>query len=218
MTAHRIATSLAIAAIAAAALAGCGDDDDDTATPTSAALAPAVAPAESAYCRASLEWTVHEFTPVDETDPTQVRSYFDEYGAFVTESRSVAPPEIQADWTLNADGFAAKGVLHARLALAAARRKARTLDVFVTHLESRDAAIRTTQCEELARFIAAHRAAGGDVLVLGDFNIRGPDYRLSPPAPEHDGLLAALNRQAQGTPFRDVWLTHGRGPGPAFSR
>jgi hypothetical protein len=105
MTAHRIATTLALAAIAAAALAGCGDDDDDTASPTSAALAAAPA-AESAYCRASLDWTVHELTPVDDSDPAQIRSYFDEYGAFVTESRAVAPPEIQADWTLNANGFA----------------------------------------------------------------------------------------------------------------
>jgi endonuclease/exonuclease/phosphatase family metal-dependent hydrolase len=125
---------------------------------------------------------------------------------------------------LNADGFAAKGVLHARLELPVADQPGHTtdlhdagdtrhVDIFVTHLESRDAAIRASQCDELGRFIADHRVQGNDAILVGDFNVRGPDHGQSLSSPEYDALLAALNPRTALSPFQDVWLTHGAGPG-----
>jgi hypothetical protein len=108
-----LAASLAALALAAVACAGCGDDDGDTAAaaspssaaaPTSAAAADAAA-ADSAYCRISLAWTVHELTPFDPTDPDATHAYFDEYLAFADESHAAAPAEIEADWAVTADGF-----------------------------------------------------------------------------------------------------------------
>jgi len=113
MTPHRIAASLVIAALATVAAAGCGDDDDTAAsapapagTSAAASAAASTDAAESPYCQASLQWSVHELTPFDDSDPAQTQRYMDEYGAFVERSRSLAPTEIAADWTVNADGIA----------------------------------------------------------------------------------------------------------------
>jgi endonuclease/exonuclease/phosphatase family metal-dependent hydrolase len=119
-----------------------------------------------------------------------------------------------------ADGFAAKGVLHARLELTApvapgheTAHPPRHVDVFVTHLESRDPAIRAVQCQELGRFVARHRAPGADAVVLGDFNIRGPHDGQLPASSEYDSMLAALNGHGDHSAFQDLWPVHGHGPG-----
>jgi hypothetical protein len=109
MTPHRIAASLVIAALATVAAAGCGDDDDSAtsaAAPAGTSAAASAAAADSPYCRAALEWSVHELTPFDDADPAATERYMDEYGAFIVRSRSLAPTEIAADWTVNADGIA----------------------------------------------------------------------------------------------------------------
>jgi endonuclease/exonuclease/phosphatase family metal-dependent hydrolase len=93
------------------------------------------------------------------------------------------------------------------------RSKGILADVFVTHLESRDPAIRAVQCQELGRFVARHRAPGADAVVLGDFNIRGPHDGQLPASSEYDSMLAALNGHGDHSAFQDLWPVHGHGPG-----
>ena len=80
------------------------------------------------------------------------------------------------------DRLAAKGVLHARLARAAAD----PIDVFVTHLQAgaEHGAVRRRQLEELAAFIRRKvNGAAHPILVLGDFNVRGSRVDRQDPVP-----------------------------------
>ncbi len=111
-----------------------------------------------------------------------------------------------------ADGFAAKGVLHARIRLGDAPGE--SLDCFLTHLESRSAPARKSQLEELARFIAAHASTERPAVLLGDLNIAA-DY---PPCPAkgvsaspYQELLAAL--ASSGLAWIDVWPSLDSGAG-----
>jgi endonuclease/exonuclease/phosphatase family metal-dependent hydrolase len=114
---------------------------------------------------------------------------------------------------VGADALAAKGVLHARLALGPG--PADRLDVFTTHLQAHDdrTEIRRRQIEELAAFIRSRARVGGPVLVLGDFNLWGGDPERADPGSEYNRLLDALNRAVAPRRFVDLWLaTHPRDP------
>ncbi len=88
-----------------------------------------------------------------------------------------------------ADGFAAKGALHARLQISDTPDV--QMDCFVTHLESRDPRTRGHQMEEFARFAAEHAQPNGPMLLLGDFNVaadQSAEYeRLQQTLREHVG-------------------------------
>ncbi|MBX3413057.1 MAG: sphingomyelin phosphodiesterase [Pirellulales bacterium] len=82
------------------------------------------------------------------------------------------------DYGLQADGFAAKGALHAQIALEGDRADSPSVDVFVTHLESKSDEIRRLQYTELAGFIREHSSPDRPTLILGDMNTRGnPSYQ-----------------------------------------
>ncbi len=104
-----------------------------------------------------------------------------------------------------ADALAAKGVLHARLALGSAA--ADRLDVFTTHLQAGDDRfeIRTQQIRELADFVRG-RAGSGPVLVMGDFNLWGGDVDRADPGSEYNLLLGALDGAVAPRRFVDLWL------------
>ncbi|MCG8448669.1 MAG: endonuclease/exonuclease/phosphatase family protein, partial [Pirellulales bacterium] len=68
-----------------------------------------------------------------------------------------------------ADGFAAKGALHARLRLGSDVDAC--LDCFLTHLESRSKKARGRQIEQLADFVEEHSSLKIPMVVLGDFNV-----------------------------------------------
>jgi endonuclease/exonuclease/phosphatase family metal-dependent hydrolase len=90
---------------------------------------------------------------------------------------------------IRADGFAAKGVLHARLrmdqkrgresfsgglevgALADKRLPTPFVDCFLTHLESRSARARQLQIEQLSAFVEEHSCEENPVVLMGDFNV-----------------------------------------------
>ena len=103
------------------------------------------------------------------------------------------------------DRLAAKGVLHARLAPAAAD----PIDVFVTHLQAgaEHSAVRRLQLEELAAFI--RRKVDGvahPVLVLGDFNVRGSRVDRQDPDSDYRFLVQQLNAAVAPRRFIDTWL------------
>jgi endonuclease/exonuclease/phosphatase family metal-dependent hydrolase len=78
------------------------------------------------------------------------------------------------------DGFAAKGVLHARLWRGAGAPANDAIDVFATHLQAGDAGVRQAQLEELTEFIRRHSEPGIPIMLLGDFNVNGTPI-------DHDG-------------------------------
>jgi endonuclease/exonuclease/phosphatase family metal-dependent hydrolase len=104
-----------------------------------------------------------------------------------------------------ADRLAAKGVLHARLARAAAD----LIDVFVTHMQAgaEHGAVRRRQIEELASFIRSKvNGAAHPVLVLGDFNVRGSLVDRQDPGSDYRFLVQALNAAVAPRRLVDTWL------------
>lgn len=86
------------------------------------------------------------------------------------------------------DGIAAKGALHARVHLEGAG----PVDVFVTHLESRDAGIREAQLSRLADFIRKHSSPKRPLLLFGDLNIAAGGSRRAAEPSQYRRLLCEL--------------------------
>jgi hypothetical protein len=91
MTNRRIACTLAAVSITASLGAACGG----------------TAAADSAYCKATRQWAVHELTPRDEGDPAGERVYMGEFLAFADEAVKTAPKEVRPDWTMALSAFRA---------------------------------------------------------------------------------------------------------------
>jgi endonuclease/exonuclease/phosphatase family metal-dependent hydrolase len=111
-----------------------------------------------------------------------------------------------------ADGFAAKGALHARLGRSP-DAPGDWLDVFVTHLESVEADARAAQFLKLAGFIRAHADPRRPALILGDFNTTGDPADLRDPASPYHRLCTALEGGRPGAAVVDLWprLAGGQG-------
>lgn len=106
---------------------------------------------------------------------------------------------------LNADGFAAKGVLHARVGPRTDAPPAECFDVFVTHMESKDRQAREEQYGKLGEFVRLHAAPERPALILGDFNTRGNTAYRKDPTEAYHRLLTALRGARPGTEVIDVW-------------
>ncbi len=76
-----------------------------------------------------------------------------------------------------ADGFAAKGVLHARIRIGDSPCSA--IDCFLTHLESRSSNARSSQIVELSDFIAAHANRENPIIVFGDLNVTSDTVKVA---------------------------------------
>lgn len=111
--------------------------------------------------------------------------------------------------TAGEDVLAAKGVLHARLALPPGED---VLDVFVTHLQadSEHAPVRRRQIDELAAFVRGRPDPGqGTILVMGDLNVWGGAVDRADPGSEYNHLMGALSAAVQPRRLVDLWLaTH----------
>jgi len=106
------------------------------------------------------------------------------------------------DYGVRADGFAAKGVIHARLA----RSKddpTSLIDVYVTHLEARADHLRPLQYKEMAAFVKETAHPDAPALFLGDFNTRGMAEHRADSESQYTQLMRALNSGKSGT--RDLW-------------
>jgi endonuclease/exonuclease/phosphatase family metal-dependent hydrolase len=116
-----------------------------------------------------------------------------------------------AQYGLSADGFAAKGVLHARVVLEAPRFTSprialpRTLDVFVTHFEARDGSLRRKQFDELAAFMSEHTVAGREFLLLGDLNTRGNASYRAATGSTYQQLFGVLRNSLSQHNLVDAW-------------
>ena len=96
------------------------------------------------------------------------------------------------------DAFAAKGVLHARLARGPAND---FMDVFVTHLQNGGPCM-AGQVRELAAFVRHKADPTKPVLIMGDFNINAG-------TPEYRNLMDTLGRALPS--LRDRWVELHRG-------
>lgn len=108
-----------------------------------------------------------------------------------------------------ADGAAAKGALHAQL-----RAKPDCeLDVFVTHLESRNSSVRRKQYQALGRFVGKYQHATRPVLILGDFNIHGVDSDQNNETSPYNKMISSLQENLPNHDLQDTWLHLGEGSG-----
>ena len=88
MTTHRITTALGLVLSAATIVSACGGDGNGGSD--SAADGP--------YCKTVRNWTAHQMSSIDESDPAQLEKYIGEYVAFITDAAEEAPAEIATDW------------------------------------------------------------------------------------------------------------------------
>lgn len=108
------------------------------------------------------------------------------------------------EYGIRADGYAAKGVIHARIARSA-DASSDFVDVFVTHLEARADHLREKQYPEMAAFVKAKSDPARPTLILGDLNTRGtPEYRENEESQYHR-LMGLLNEARPSGGVVDVW-------------
>lgn len=105
---------------------------------------------------------------------------------------------------LGADGFAAKGAVHMRIARGATQQE-HFVDVFATHLESKDDDIRAIQYKELAAFIAEHGDLHHPALILGDMNTRGDPDHQADKSSAYNAMLDLYRAARPGSALMDVW-------------
>lgn len=99
-----------------------------------------------------------------------------------------------------ADGFAAKGALHARIRIGNGPNA--RLDCFLTHLESRSSSARQKQIAELSEFISLYAVDNYPLVIMGDFNVNAGNVNTN----EADRLAPAI----ANTPYQQLLssLTH----------
>lgn len=105
------------------------------------------------------------------------------------------------------DGLTAKGVIHARVRVSESDSPD-FIDVFATHLQAGHSEIRRCQILELADFIGEHADPANPVLLLGDFNVRGPllGQQEDEYSDEYRYLMEVLNSLSSGHEIRDIGL------------
>lgn len=108
------------------------------------------------------------------------------------------------DFGVTADGFAGKGVLHARIDLPG-KGTEDYVDVFVTHLEARADDLRPAQYLEMAAFIKAHSDNRHPTLIMGDMNTKGMLEQRNDPGSQYSQLLKAFSDAREGSNMIDVW-------------
>jgi endonuclease/exonuclease/phosphatase family metal-dependent hydrolase len=109
-----------------------------------------------------------------------------------------------SDYGQRADGHAAKGVLHARIARSP-DEPGNYIDVFVTHLEARADALRPLQYQEMADFIRKTIDTHHAFLVLGDMNTYGMIEFQKDPKSQYSHMMRELQgAQPQGE-VMDLW-------------
>lgn len=108
-----------------------------------------------------------------------------------------------ADYGFRADGFAAKGVIFARIARNTDQPE-ETVDVFVTHMEARADDLRPEQYKEMAAFIKAKSDPARPMILMGDLNTQGGVEFRNDPASQYSLLMNAL-QEARPAGVIDVW-------------
>jgi len=101
-----------------------------------------------------------------------------------------------------ADGFAAKGVIHAQLRLS--EHPPAHVDCFLTHLESISSSARGEQIKELAGFVADHASPDRPAILMGDLNVTAVFPLTAPSTATEYGQLTSVLLYGQQR-FIDLW-------------
>jgi len=108
------------------------------------------------------------------------------------------------DYGFAADGFAAKGVIHGRIARSESEPN-EFIDVYVTHLEARADQLRPKQYAEMADFIKQTSDPARPMILMGDLNTNGLTENRRDPNAQYAQLMKELQR-ARSTGVVDVWV------------
>jgi endonuclease/exonuclease/phosphatase family metal-dependent hydrolase len=124
----------------------------------------------------------------------------------ILETHSIVYSEMSRpeDYGLLADGFAAKGAIHARVAFSVERSDA-FVDVYVTHLEARAGHLRPSQYRELAAFIRETADPGAPVLLVGDLNTGGSREEMQDPGSQYTAMTLAFADARPPLGLTDLW-------------
>jgi endonuclease/exonuclease/phosphatase family metal-dependent hydrolase len=106
------------------------------------------------------------------------------------------------DYGVRADGHAAKGVIHARIAHSEGNSDS-FIDVYVTHLEARADHLRPLQYKEMAAFVKKTGSLNAPALFLGDFNTRGMAEHRADSESQYTQLMRSLEDVKPGV--IDLW-------------
>lgn len=109
------------------------------------------------------------------------------------------------EYGVAADGFAAKGGLHARIARTKDAPPDDFVDVFVTHLEARADQLRPAQYEQFAAFVREHSDPNRPALLMGDMNTGGLPPRRTDPASDYNLMLKRYADARPGCDMIDLW-------------
>jgi endonuclease/exonuclease/phosphatase family metal-dependent hydrolase len=109
-----------------------------------------------------------------------------------------------ADYGQRADGHAAKGVLHGRIARSA-KESNNFIDVFVTHLEAHADDLRPLQYKEMADFIRRKSDVDHSLLILGDLNTYGMTEFQKDPKSQYSQLMRELRAVRPEGGVIDLW-------------
>jgi endonuclease/exonuclease/phosphatase family metal-dependent hydrolase len=112
-----------------------------------------------------------------------------------------------------ADGFATKGILHARIALSPQASTQSAIDVFVTHMEALDSTIRPSQYAEFAQFVRQHGSASRPAILMGDFNTRGGAAEMSDKGSAYHLMFKEFAASRPESQLQDLWPMLEPGPG-----
>lgn len=128
----------------------------------------------------------------------------------VEESHTVSFTEASRflDSGFRADGFAAKGAVHARIRIN--DELPLHVDCFLTHMESRSAKARDVQISEFTDFVTKY-ASNDPIIVMGDFNIAADAPDGSAEQQQLESLRSKLIQK--GRRLVDVWDLAGHRPG-----
>ncbi|MBI3735749.1 endonuclease/exonuclease/phosphatase family protein [Candidatus Sumerlaeota bacterium] len=119
------------------------------------------------------------------------------------------------DYGVLADGFAGKGVLHARILRGKDAAKDDYLDVFITHLEARADDIREFQYPEIGGFIKQYSDPRKPCLIMGDMNTHGGPAERKDPDSQYSRMIKNFSDARPGAKLIDLWPSlMGDAPGP----
>lgn len=111
------------------------------------------------------------------------------------------------EYGLLADGHAAKGAIHARIARSRDGKDSAFVDVFGTHLESKSGAARAVQYKELAAFVKAQSDPKHPTLIMGDLNTPGNWRHVRDATSTYNAMMDVFRSGRPHATMHDLWPT-----------
>ncbi len=144
--------------------------------------------------------TFFDFT--DGPDNSQVSPIIDDEIAIASRFPIIEVHTTVYTESSGIDSFADKGVLHARVWRGSGNPAQDAMDVFTTHLQNEDEAVRSAQLDQLANFINTYNDPNTPAIIMGDFNINESDA-------QYQEMINKLNAVFPNSAIDDVGVAAG---------